>query len=411
VIVINKITPKQKIPDSQIYLVIGDMICGTILAGQNLRIENTLNQLTVDETGCTITNATVTITRSDEKSRILLDPTNGIKIQKKVGIAFIDVFSADTSGNLNITGTLTACEIIGGTIAIGSGNNIFKADSNGIYLGNATFLSAPFRVNMAGVATASDLTITGGTITIGSGNDVFKVATEGMWLGHANYADAPFKVSKQGDCIANNLTAGNSLYIGDKTNSVGKGIYFYDNGGITEGLIYSGGTIGLTVITNRGIDLEIGSSYDVSITGVGVGNAGGINFDLTRPFYIRSSSSSTSSILTTTGDLTIGNTLTEGDITLKTSGNIILDSFSTGYILLSDNAYMGSVTALNKLATIGDLPVYSDGTGISVVGETISVDINVVPRTTNSQNIRFQVFGGQLEYSLDGGTFTALQNA
>ena len=44
-----------------------------------------------------------------------------------------------------------------GSIAIGSGNNIFKADTNGICLGNATFASAPFRVDMAGNAVVSSL--------------------------------------------------------------------------------------------------------------------------------------------------------------------------------------------------------------------------------------------------------------
>lgn len=47
------------------------------------------------------------------------------------------------------TGTFTGA-LQGGTIAIGSGNIIFKADSNGIYLGHALFASAPFRVNMTG---------------------------------------------------------------------------------------------------------------------------------------------------------------------------------------------------------------------------------------------------------------------
>ena len=56
----------------------------------------------------------------------------------------------------------------GGTISIGSGNSIFKADSNGIYLGNATFASAPFRVNPDGVLTATSATITG-TITATAG--------------------------------------------------------------------------------------------------------------------------------------------------------------------------------------------------------------------------------------------------
>lgn len=48
-----------------------------------------------------------------------------------------------------------------GAIAIGSGDSIFKADSNGIYLGNATFASAPFSVAMDGSMKATNATITG----------------------------------------------------------------------------------------------------------------------------------------------------------------------------------------------------------------------------------------------------------
>ncbi len=58
------------------------------------------------------------------------------------------------------TGTFSG-ELSGGTISIGSGNNIFKADSNGVYLGNAIFGSAPFRVTPAGVLTATTATLTG----------------------------------------------------------------------------------------------------------------------------------------------------------------------------------------------------------------------------------------------------------
>jgi hypothetical protein len=45
-----------------------------------------------------------------------------------------------------------------GTITIGSSNNVFKADNNGIYLGNATFGSAPFRVSASGVLTSKSTT-------------------------------------------------------------------------------------------------------------------------------------------------------------------------------------------------------------------------------------------------------------
>ena len=76
----------------------------------------------------------------------------------------------DSDGNVEFASGYFRGDITGangtfsGSIAIGSGNNIFKADSNGIYLGNATFASAPFRVTMAGAVTASNITITGGTI-------------------------------------------------------------------------------------------------------------------------------------------------------------------------------------------------------------------------------------------------------
>lgn len=58
------------------------------------------------------------------------------------------------------TGTFSGA-LSGGTISIGSGNNIFKADTNGIYLGNATFASAPFRVTPAGALTSTTATLTG----------------------------------------------------------------------------------------------------------------------------------------------------------------------------------------------------------------------------------------------------------
>lgn len=67
------------------------------------------------------------------------------------------------------TGTLTGRilsgnTIVGGTITIGSGTTIFKADTNGIYLGNSTFASAPFRVTPAGSMTSTTGSVGGWTI-------------------------------------------------------------------------------------------------------------------------------------------------------------------------------------------------------------------------------------------------------
>jgi len=54
-------------------------------------------------------------------------------------------------------GTITAGILQGVTMSIGSGNNVFKADTNGIYLGNANFNDAPFKVDMQGNITAETL--------------------------------------------------------------------------------------------------------------------------------------------------------------------------------------------------------------------------------------------------------------
>ena len=75
----------------------------------------------------------------------------------KIDVGNLSAISADI-------GAITAGSIDGVTVKIGTGTSIFKADTNGIYLGNATFGSAPFRVTPAGAITATSATITG-TIT------------------------------------------------------------------------------------------------------------------------------------------------------------------------------------------------------------------------------------------------------
>jgi len=78
-------------------------------------------------------------------------------------------FSVDENGNAIFAGALSAATgSFSGSIQIGSGENVFKADTNGIYLGNETFANAEFRVTPAGVLTATSANISG-TITSSSG--------------------------------------------------------------------------------------------------------------------------------------------------------------------------------------------------------------------------------------------------
>lgn len=86
------------------------------------------------------------------------------QLMNATGDITIDI---DSNGNITVErGTFK------GSITIGSGNNVFKADSNGIYLGHAVFASAPFRVAMDGSAVVTNITIIGGTFkTADDGND------------------------------------------------------------------------------------------------------------------------------------------------------------------------------------------------------------------------------------------------
>lgn len=186
-----------------IYGVNGEVLIGRLLAGNNLRIENSANQFTLDETGCQLVNASFTLTTTDNKSKAILTPSS-FKFQGNVGGTWTDQLYF-SNGSMKIKGELVAGSIVsnssitGGTIAIGSSNNIFKADSNGIYLGNAAYSSAPFRVSMTGELYAqnayingdiesssisgssiSSSTITGGTLRTASSGPRIEITSNGI---------------------------------------------------------------------------------------------------------------------------------------------------------------------------------------------------------------------------------------
>lgn len=150
-----------------------------------------------------------------------------------------------TGGNLTINGggTFTGA-LSGGTISIGSDEDIFKADSNGIYLGSATFGNAAFRVTPQGALTATNATITGaisgGTIDIGDDDTTsFHVdATGQMWLGSSAYATAPFKVSAGGSVTAEAGYIGGWQVLPDHLAAANNDVILDPGGAITVGATY-----------------------------------------------------------------------------------------------------------------------------------------------------------------------------
>lgn len=101
------------------------------------------------------TSATVGVTGGSTGNGVMIDSTNGLRIFNGAGTVTMSAA---------INGTVAINSAAGLTIVVGTANNVFKVDSNGIYLGNATFASAPFSVSMTGALVATSATITG-TIT------------------------------------------------------------------------------------------------------------------------------------------------------------------------------------------------------------------------------------------------------
>jgi hypothetical protein len=155
------------------------------------------------------------------------------------------------SGDLSAAGGTFSGQLSGGTISIGSGNSIFKADSSGIYLGNSTFSSAPFRVTPQGSLVASNANITG-TINATSGNISGDLITGGTISGTSiDINNGAFQVNSDGS-----LTATNADITGEINATSGS----------ISGNLLVGGTISSTDIT--GVNIS-GVNIDGSTITVG----------------------------------------------------------------------------------------------------------------------------------------------
>ena len=140
--------------------------------------------------------------------------TTGTRFDLDDGQIISKQFRIDSSGNATFAGSVS-----GATIDIGGADTTsFHVDSAGnMWLGNAAYASAPFRVSSTGSLVASAVAITGGTLDIG-GSDAtsFHVASNGAhWAGSSAYSTAPFRVSSGGALVASSVAiTGGTLDIG-----------------------------------------------------------------------------------------------------------------------------------------------------------------------------------------------------
>jgi hypothetical protein len=192
------------------YGIVADQVVGRLIAGNNLTITNDAATFTVNSTGATLTNATMTVNTTNGKNKILLDPTNGIKIQGLTDGSWQDKFYADSSGNLTFkgalsgatgtfSGTLSAATITGGTItgATINGGTINGATgyfSGNVYAANLQGLVTSDQINSLiaskiGAGTMSNVNLSGGrgSITVGgTGNMTIETTSNSLELKSSN---------------------------------------------------------------------------------------------------------------------------------------------------------------------------------------------------------------------------------
>lgn len=202
------------IDDVSENFVVGDIIVGKILAGNQLQITNSNNNFLLDANGCILNNASFTLTTSNNKGKIILDASQGIKIQGNTGAGFEDKFFVDTSGNVNFTGKLNGAT---GSFSGELTSATFKSGSINI--------NEKFKVDALGNCTATSINITGGNFSSGS------ITGTSISGGSLNIGNGNFTVNSYGSCVATDLEALDSIYLGTKNSNYTSITFTSKNGG------------------------------------------------------------------------------------------------------------------------------------------------------------------------------------
>ena len=137
------------------------------------------------------------------------------------------------------------------SIVVGQGDTTCIVDTNGLYLGNSDYASAPFWVNMSGDVVATSLTLTGGTVKSGktsfsdSANTGYYIGTEGLYAGAASdatklkftIADGTFDfVGTHSGGSVGGISVTNVSYVATTTADSVPTNLAYSTGGITIGV-------------------------------------------------------------------------------------------------------------------------------------------------------------------------------
>jgi hypothetical protein len=291
----------------------------------------------------------------------------------------INATAGTFSGNITSTatisgGTISGGTISGGTISIGSGNSIFKADTNGIYLGNATFGSAPFRVSPSGELTATNASISG-TITVTGGNaettsgaqskadsarDSAVSTASGDATTKSNNAYNNAVAAAAGDATTKSDAARNAAISAASSDATTKSNAAFNSAAAQVKSLADGGYAGAFISSTTIYAPVIGGTVGYFSEQFRVGNAGIVLDGTNKRIYIGSGTygnSNTGFYADSAGNFSLGDKLSFNGSTLAINGNIT----ATG------GSFSGPVTA-------GNVTIKSDG--IKLSGDTNGIEID-----------------------------------
>ncbi len=119
------------------YGLVADVLVGRLVAGNELLITNDQSTFSVSGSSATMTNGNLFLTRSDENSKINIDPNVGIEILRRESSSgsYVRNFYVDQYGNIVFTGTLQGANgDFTGTITAPSGKiGAWSIDQFGFY--------------------------------------------------------------------------------------------------------------------------------------------------------------------------------------------------------------------------------------------------------------------------------------
>ena len=292
----------------------------------------------------------------------------------------------------------------GGTITIGSKENVFKVDRNGIYLGASSFSVAPFRVDMQGNLVASSATIAGDIVS-----DNYIVGVSGYKLEY-----------ETGNAYLGNAIISGSSIIGDNNvlaRTIGSSIN--QSGQFIKDVVNTN----LSTATKQILgDFTFGSYGALQIGTYESGVSGDIRISPNGILGRNKDGDTTFSINGTTGDATFGGTLvaasgTFGTVTagilsgVEISGSTItggtIQTSSTGQRveIKTSGEYENSIAIFDSSGMFG-LHLYDDvissiGNDTDLIFGNESLTIEFPVPSSSKARLVIQKIGGTYPTSID----------